>query len=81
MCFPGLRAWKVSKSQFCELLLFFIIYFNCKLVLAGGSDYNKTQHTNNTHHTKQYTSLKQNTAHKTTQTIKDTLHTMNTMQI
>jgi hypothetical protein len=25
--------------------------------------------------------LKQNTAHKTTQTIKDTLHTINTMQI
>jgi hypothetical protein len=30
--------------------------------------YNKTQHTNNT-------------AHKTTPTIKDALHTMNTMQI
>jgi hypothetical protein len=35
--------------------------------------YNKTQHTNNTPHS--------NTAHKTTQTIKDTLHTMNAMQI
>jgi hypothetical protein len=34
----------------------------------------KRQHTS-------HTTLKQNTAHKTTQTIKDTLHTMNTMQI
>jgi hypothetical protein len=32
--------------------------------------YNKTQHTNNTAH-----------SNKTTQTIKDTLHTMNTTQI
>jgi hypothetical protein len=43
--------------------------------------YNKSQHTNNntshkiTHHTQT------NTAHKTTQTIKDTLHTMNALQI
>jgi hypothetical protein len=37
--------------------------------------YNKKQHKNNTHHTQT------NTAHKTTQTIKDTLHTMNIMQI
>jgi hypothetical protein len=35
--------------------------------------YNKTQHTHNTPHS--------NTAHKTTQTLKDTLHIMNTMQI
>jgi hypothetical protein len=39
--------------------------------------YNKTQHTN-TLHTKQHTTLKQNTGHKTAQTTKDTLHTMNT---
>jgi hypothetical protein len=30
-----------------------------------------------THHTKYHTKLKQNTAHKATQTIKDTLHTLN----
>jgi hypothetical protein len=35
--------------------------------------YNKTQHTNNTPHS--------NTAYKTTQTIKDTLHTMISVQI
>jgi hypothetical protein len=35
--------------------------------------FNETHHTNNTPHS--------NTAHKTTQTIKDTLHTMNTMQV
>jgi hypothetical protein len=40
--------------------------------------YNKTQHTNNTSHKITH---KQNTAHKVTQTIKGTLHTMNTMQI
>jgi hypothetical protein len=33
-----------------------------------------------TYHTKYHTTLKQNTAHKATQTIKDTLHTMNTTQ-
>jgi allophanate hydrolase subunit 1 len=43
--------------------------------------YNKVQHTNNTHHTKYHTTFKQNIEHKTTQTIKDTLHTMNTLQI
>jgi hypothetical protein len=37
--------------------------------------YNKTQHTNNTHHNET------NTAHKSTQTIKDTLHTKNAIQI
>jgi hypothetical protein len=42
--------------------------------------YNKTQHTNNTSH-KILHHAKKNTAHKTTQTIKDTLHAMNTMQI
>jgi hypothetical protein len=37
--------------------------------------YNKTKHTNNTHH------IQANTAHKTTQNIKDTLHTINAMQM
>jgi hypothetical protein len=36
--------------------------------------YNKTQHT------KYHTTLKQNAAHKATQTVKDTLHTVNTTQ-
>jgi hypothetical protein len=38
--------------------------------------YNKTQHTNNTSH-KITHHTQTNTAHKNTQTIKDTLHTMN----
>jgi hypothetical protein len=38
---------------FIYLLLFLIIYFNCKLIFARCQwHYNKTQHTNNTHHTK-----------------------------
>jgi hypothetical protein len=41
--------------------------------------YNKTQHTNNTHHTNN--TPPSNAAHKTTQTIKDTLHTMNAIQL
>jgi hypothetical protein len=41
--------------------------------------YNKTQH-KNTHITQNNTTLKQNTAHKAIQTLKDTLHTMNTTQ-
>jgi hypothetical protein len=39
--------------------------------------YNRTQHTNNTHHTIIH-HTQTIIAHKTTQIIKDTLHTMNT---
>jgi hypothetical protein len=35
---------------------------------------------NNTQHTKIHTASKQNTAHKAAQTIKDTLHTVNTTE-
>jgi hypothetical protein len=57
-----------------------IIYFNCKGDFTGWQwCYNKTQHTNNTYHTKQHTTLKRNSAHKTTHTIKDTLHRINTI--
>jgi hypothetical protein len=63
-------------------IIIIIIYLNCKWGFTWWQwYYNKTQHTNNTHHTKLHTVMKQNTAHETTQTIKDTLHTMNTMQI
>jgi hypothetical protein len=41
--------------------------------------YNKTQHTNNTHNINN--TPHSNTAHKITQTIKDSLHTMNAMKI
>jgi hypothetical protein len=44
--------------------------------LSGGSDTTVRHNAPITH-----TTLKQNTAHKTTQTTKDTLHTMNTMKI
>jgi hypothetical protein len=71
----------ITESQKL-LLLLLLLLFNCKLgVTRWQWHYNETQHKNNTHHTKQHNTLKQNTANKTTQTIKDTLHTMNTMQI
>jgi hypothetical protein len=45
-------------------------------VLPGGSG--TTIGHNTQHYTKYHSTLKQNTAHKATQTIQDTLHTMNT---
>jgi ABC-type polar amino acid transport system ATPase subunit len=43
--------------------------------------YNKTQHKKkNKNPTKYHTTVKQKTAHKAIQTIKDTLHTINTTQ-
>jgi hypothetical protein len=56
---------KLSGSVF---FLLFILTANG--FLPGGNDI-----------TIRHNTLKQNTAHKTTQTIKDTLHTMNAMQI
>jgi hypothetical protein len=54
------------------MLNYYYYLFNCTWVFTRWQwYYNKTQH--NTHHI--------NTAQKTTQTIKDTLHTMITMQI
>jgi amino acid permease len=73
---------KQHVNAYIVMIRNIIIYFKCKWVFTLWRwYYNKTQHTNNTHHTKQHTTLKQSRAHKTTQTIKDTLHTMNTVQI
>jgi hypothetical protein len=56
------------------LLLLFILTEN--VVLPSGTGTTTGHNTQITH-----TTLKQNTAHKTTQTIKDPLHTMNRIQI
>jgi hypothetical protein len=62
-----------------QIIIIITIYLNCKCFFFTRwqwyYEYNKTQHTNNTQHSNR------NTAHRTTQTIKDTLYTMNTMQI
>jgi hypothetical protein len=82
----GIRTWHlpacsvVLQPPHAEVLtwnlsgeIIIIIYFNCKWVFIRWQwYYNKTQQTNNT-------TIKWNTAHKTTHTIKDTLHTMNTI--
>jgi hypothetical protein len=64
--------------------------YNCLLLvfkrtangfLPGGSGTAIRHNTQKyTYHTKYHSMLKQNIAHKATQTLKDTLHTMNTMQ-
>jgi hypothetical protein len=58
------------------LLLFIYLFIYLFILTANGflPDGSGTTIRYTTHHT-------QNTAHKTTQTIKDTLHTMDTMQI
>jgi hypothetical protein len=58
-----------------------IIYLNCKWVLPGGSGTTIRHNTQITHITQITHHTQTNTAHKTTQTIKETLHTMNTMQM
>jgi hypothetical protein len=65
-----------------EILLLLLFILTANGILPGGSGTTIRHSTqiihiaqNNTPH------RKQNTAHKTTQTIKDTLHIMNTMQI
>jgi hypothetical protein len=76
------KAYLVINKLFAQNTFLIIVYFNCKWIFTWWQwYYNKTLHTNNTHRTKQHTTLKQNRAHKTTQTIRDTLHTMNKMQI
>jgi hypothetical protein len=63
------------------LFIYLFIYLNCKWVFTRWQwYYNKTQHTNTVTHITQNNTPHSNTAHKTTQTIKDTLHKMNTMQ-
>jgi hypothetical protein len=54
------------------IIIIIIIYLNCKWVFTRWQRYNKTQHTNNTLHSNK-------TKHTKLQTIKDTLHTMNTI--
>jgi hypothetical protein len=49
--------------------------------LPGGTGTTISHNTQKyTYHTKQHTTLKQNTAHKATQTLKDTLQTMDTTE-
>jgi hypothetical protein len=77
-----LLEMKIDTVSFGILYYYYYYFLKCKWVFNRWQwYYNKTQHTNNTHQTKQHTTLKQNTSYKTTQTIKDTLHTMNTIQI
>jgi hypothetical protein len=58
-----------------QYYFFLLFILTANVFLPGGSGITVRQHTSHkTHHT-------QNTAHKTTQTIKDTLHSMNTMQV
>jgi hypothetical protein len=60
--------------------LLYYYYFNCKWGLLGGTGTAIRQH-KYTYHTKQHTSLNENTADKSVRTLKDNLHTNNTVQI
>jgi hypothetical protein len=65
------------------LLLLLLLLFNLTAngFLPGGSGTTRRHNTQKcTYHTKYHTTLKPNTAHKATQTMKDTLRTMNTTQ-
>jgi flagellar basal body-associated protein FliL len=64
-----------QKQTIIIIIIIIIIYLNCKWVFTMAVYYNKTQHTNNKHHSN-------NTPHSnnhSTQTIKETLYTMNTI--
>jgi hypothetical protein len=67
------RSETISRDR--QSFIIIIINFNCKLVLTDGSGTTIRHNTQVTHITQN------NTPHsnKTTQTIRDTLHTMNTM--
>jgi hypothetical protein len=54
------------------------LLFIAKEFVPGGSGYTISQNIHITHITQNNTTLKRNTPYKTTHTIKDTLHTMNT---
>jgi hypothetical protein len=56
------------------LLLSLFIYFNSKWVLIGGSGNTIKHNKQITLITQNNTTIKRNTAHKTTPTIKDTVH-------
>jgi hypothetical protein len=62
-------------------MIIIIIILTGNGFLPGGSGTTIRHNTRTTHIKQNNTTLKRNIAHKTTQTIKDTRHTMNTMQI
>jgi hypothetical protein len=72
-----LAACLALKIQ--AILLLFILSANG--FLPDGSVTTIRHNTQITHITQNNTTLKRNTAHKTTQTIQDTLHRMNTITI
>jgi hypothetical protein len=65
-----------QTTRYYLLLLLFILTANG--FLPGGSGYTIRHNKQITHITQNNTTIKRNTAHKTTHTIKDTVHRMNT---
>jgi hypothetical protein len=65
---------KLGEENYYYLLLLFILTENG--FLPGGSGYTIRHNKLITHITQNNTTIKRNTAHKTTHTIKDTLHRM-----
>jgi hypothetical protein len=57
----------------------YYLFFTANWILPGGSGNTIRQNKQITHITQNNTTVKRNTAHRTTHTIKDTLHTMNTI--
>jgi hypothetical protein len=60
------------------LLLLLLLILTANGVLPGSSGNTISHNTQITHITQNNTTIKRNTAHKTTHTIKDTLHRMST---
>jgi hypothetical protein len=73
-----LRDLSIDGKALLLLLLLLLIILTANGFLPGGSG-NKIRHKKQiTHITQNNTTIKRNTAHKTTHTMKDTLHRMNT---
>jgi hypothetical protein len=60
------------------IIIIIIIHLTANGFLPGGSGTTIRHNTQITHITQNNTTIKRNTAHKTTHTINDTLHRMNT---
>jgi hypothetical protein len=75
--FPTNAKHRIIHNEVKMLLFLLVFILTANGVLPGGSGNTIRHNTKITHITQNNTTIKRNTAHKTTHTIKDTLHTMN----
>jgi hypothetical protein len=77
-CYKSINTTTHISSH--HIIIFIIILFNLQMGLYLVAVILQQDNTQITHITQNNITRKQNTAHKTTQTIKDTLHKINIMQ-